>query len=231
MTSRAGSPLGPTASEAPAGSSTTSEHVASKLKPLSAPIGRPEEATASRTAAQAARQMSGEECSTTPPASCQIAMGCLALATSRPASSKIPARALPVPTSTPIYASVMNFDPAFLAQPSHPPPRRARNVAAIALRHQRRMCILRGFVLSSPRESGAAMAKESDSESNRIEDAARAGWLYYIAGNTQDEIASKLGVSRQTAQRLVSLAVSRRLIKVRLDHPIAECLRLADLPK
>jgi len=75
------------------------------------------------------------------------------------------------------------------------------------------------------------MAKESDSESNRIEDAARAGWLYYIAGNTQDEIASKLGVSRQTAQRLVSLAVSRRLIKVRLDHPIAECLRLADLLK
>jgi len=75
------------------------------------------------------------------------------------------------------------------------------------------------------------MAKESDSESNRIEDAARAGWLYYIAGNTQDEIANKLGVSRQTAQRLVSLAVSRRLIKVRLDHPIAECLRLADLLK
>jgi DNA-binding transcriptional regulator LsrR (DeoR family) len=71
------------------------------------------------------------------------------------------------------------------------------------------------------------MAKTPESESNRLDEAARAGWLYYIAGNTQDEIATKLGVSRQTAQRLVSLAVSRRLIKVRLDHPIAHCLQLS----
>jgi DNA-binding transcriptional regulator LsrR (DeoR family) len=71
------------------------------------------------------------------------------------------------------------------------------------------------------------MAKTPEQESNRLDEAARAGWLYYIAGNTQDEIAGKLGVSRQTAQRLVSLAVSRRLIKVRLDHPIAHCLQLA----
>ena len=71
------------------------------------------------------------------------------------------------------------------------------------------------------------MARNSDTESNRLDDAARAGWLYYIAGNTQDEIASKLGVSRQTAQRLVSLAVSEKLIKVRLDHPIGRCLDLS----
>jgi DNA-binding transcriptional regulator LsrR (DeoR family) len=71
------------------------------------------------------------------------------------------------------------------------------------------------------------MARNSDTESSRLDDAARAGWLYYIAGNTQDEIASKLGVSRQTAQRLVSLAVSEKLIKVRLDHPIGRCLDLS----
>jgi len=71
------------------------------------------------------------------------------------------------------------------------------------------------------------MAKKPDSEASRLDEAARAGWLYYIAGNTQDEIAVKLGVSRQTAQRLVSLAVSERLIKVRLDHPIAKCLDLS----
>jgi DNA-binding transcriptional regulator LsrR (DeoR family) len=61
----------------------------------------------------------------------------------------------------------------------------------------------------------------------KLDDAARAGWLYYVAGNTQDEIAQKLGVSRQTAQRLVSMAVTERLIKVRLDHPIARCMELA----
>ncbi len=63
--------------------------------------------------------------------------------------------------------------------------------------------------------------------STRLDDAARAGWLYYVAGNTQDEIAQKLGVSRQTAQRLVAMAMSERLVKVRLDHPIGRCMDLA----
>lgn len=65
------------------------------------------------------------------------------------------------------------------------------------------------------------------SDTTRLDDAARAGWLYYVAGNTQDEIARKLGVSRQSAQRLVAMAVSEKLIKVRLDHPIARCMDLA----
>lgn len=64
-------------------------------------------------------------------------------------------------------------------------------------------------------------------ENARLDDAARAGWLYYVAGNTQDEIARKLGVSRQSAQRLVATAVSEKLIKVRVDHPIARCMDLA----
>lgn len=71
------------------------------------------------------------------------------------------------------------------------------------------------------------MASRIETETTRLDDAARAGWLYYVAGNTQDEIARKLGVSRQSAQRLVSLAVSEKLIKVRLDHPIAKCMELA----
>ena len=67
-----------------------------------------------------------------------------------------------------------------------------------------------------------------DASPARLDDAARAGWLYYVAGNTQDQIAAKLGVSRQSAQRLVSLAVSEGLVKVRIDHPIASCLDLAE---
>jgi DNA-binding transcriptional regulator LsrR (DeoR family) len=72
------------------------------------------------------------------------------------------------------------------------------------------------------------MTRKVEPENDRLDDAARAGWLYYIAGNTQDEIAKKLGVSRQSAQRLVSLSISERLIKVRLDHPLANCLELAN---
>lgn len=57
--------------------------------------------------------------------------------------------------------------------------------------------------------------------------AARAGWLYYVAGYNQEEIANEFGISRQSAQRMVSLSVSEKLIKVRLDHPIASCMKLA----
>lgn len=64
-------------------------------------------------------------------------------------------------------------------------------------------------------------------KTTRLDDAARAGWLYYVAGNTQEEIANKMGISRQSAQRLVSAAITERLIKVRLDHPIARCMELA----
>jgi len=72
------------------------------------------------------------------------------------------------------------------------------------------------------------MAARNDTSANRLDDAARAGWLYYVAGNTQEEIATKMGISRQSAQRLVSLSVSEGLIKVRLDHPIGHCLDLAE---
>jgi DNA-binding transcriptional regulator LsrR (DeoR family) len=66
-----------------------------------------------------------------------------------------------------------------------------------------------------------------DSEKSRLDDAARAGWLYFIAGHTQDEIAKMLQVSRASAQRLVSLCLAERLITFRLEHPIAACMELA----
>lgn len=58
------------------------------------------------------------------------------------------------------------------------------------------------------------------------DEAARAGWLYYVAGMTQDQIANELGVSRQRAQRLVSRAMAEGLIHVRLNHRIGACLDL-----
>jgi DNA-binding transcriptional regulator LsrR (DeoR family) len=67
----------------------------------------------------------------------------------------------------------------------------------------------------------------ADSDKSRLDDAARAGWLYFIAGHTQDEIAKMLQVSRASAQRLVSLCLAERLITFRLEHPIAACMELA----
>src|SRR3981189_652852 len=64
----------------------------------------------------------------------------------------------------------------------------------------------------------------SDNEKSRLDEAARAGWLYFIAGHTQDEIARLLQVSRASAQRLVSLCLAEPLITFRLEHPIAACM-------
>jgi DNA-binding transcriptional regulator LsrR (DeoR family) len=86
-----------------------------------------------------------------------------------------------------------------------------------------RICLCYG----QKRTSADAMPRPRSS-SSRLDDAARAGWLYYIAGRTQDEIAANMGISRQAAQRLVSLAVSERLVRVWMEHPIARCLDLAE---
>ncbi|MGB8623205.1 MAG: sugar-binding domain-containing protein [Paracoccaceae bacterium] len=63
-------------------------------------------------------------------------------------------------------------------------------------------------------------------ESTVEDEAARAGWLYYVGRMTQDQIATELGVSRQRAQRLVSKAMAEGLIHVRLEHRIAGCVAL-----
>jgi DNA-binding transcriptional regulator LsrR (DeoR family) len=64
-------------------------------------------------------------------------------------------------------------------------------------------------------------------DSGRLDEAARAGWLYYIAGKTQDDIARTLNVSRPTAQRLVSLCRAEGLITFRVNHAISDCMSLA----
>jgi DNA-binding transcriptional regulator LsrR (DeoR family) len=67
----------------------------------------------------------------------------------------------------------------------------------------------------------------ADGDNTRLDDAARAGWLYYIAGRTQDDIAQILNISRPAAQRLVSLCRTEGLISFRMNHPIANCIELA----
>ena len=75
----------------------------------------------------------------------------------------------------------------------------------------------------TPRGPARDAARDSDSPQD---DAARAGWLSYVGGLTQDQIATELGISRQRAQRLVSRAMAEGLIHVRLNHRIGACLDL-----
>jgi DNA-binding transcriptional regulator LsrR (DeoR family) len=71
------------------------------------------------------------------------------------------------------------------------------------------------------------MGDSLDPSGKRKDDAAKAAWLYFIGGRTQDDIARQLDLSRQAVQRLVSFAVSEKLIKFRMDHPIASCMAVA----
>ena len=70
------------------------------------------------------------------------------------------------------------------------------------------------------------MSQMPDNDATPQDEAARAGWLYYVGQMTQDQIAREMGISRQRAQRLVSRAVADRLIHVRLEHPVSACLEL-----
>src|SRR5882724_10254525 len=88
-------------------SSTTSEQVASKPRPLTAEGGMAASPIAVRTEAAHADQISADDCSTTLPASCHTVIGCRAVASNVPFPSNTPARALEVPTSTPIKACLI----------------------------------------------------------------------------------------------------------------------------
>ncbi len=70
--------------------------------------------------------------------------------------------------------------------------------------------------------------EQMSNQGRKLEQAAKAAWLSHVAGKTQDEIAGIMGVSRQTAQRLVAQAVAEGLVKIRIDHPFAHCMDLAE---
>ena len=61
------------------------------------------------------------------------------------------------------------------------------------------------------------MASRQDISGNRLDDAARAGWLYYVAGNNQEEIARKLNVHgflSKSAPKFELIAMIRRQLGI-----------------
>jgi DNA-binding transcriptional regulator LsrR (DeoR family) len=64
------------------------------------------------------------------------------------------------------------------------------------------------------------MGSPSQKQEEKLDLAARAAWLYYVAGDTQQEIARKLKISRPAAQRLVAIALERGIVKVQVHHKI-----------
>jgi DNA-binding transcriptional regulator LsrR (DeoR family) len=58
--------------------------------------------------------------------------------------------------------------------------------------------------------------------------AARVAWMYFLEKRTQKEIATALELSRPTINRLIGYATKRGLVTVRFNHPLAECVKLAE---
>ena len=58
--------------------------------------------------------------------------------------------------------------------------------------------------------------------------AARAAWLSFIGGYTQEEIAQKLGLSRVKINRLIAEATEAGLVRVFVEGNDAECVALED---
>jgi DNA-binding transcriptional regulator LsrR (DeoR family) len=58
--------------------------------------------------------------------------------------------------------------------------------------------------------------------------AARVAWMHFLERKTQQEIAASLDLSRPTINRLIAYATKRGLVTVRVNHPLAECVKLAE---
>ncbi|CAI2457136.1 Deoxyribonucleoside regulator [Serratia ficaria] len=69
--------------------------------------------------------------------------------------------------------------------------------------------------------------RQMSKHDRKLDQAARAAWMYYVAGQTQHEIAEALGVSRQVAQRLVACAIDNGLVSVSIAHPVGRSMELA----
>lgn len=70
----------------------------------------------------------------------------------------------------------------------------------------------------------AKQATIAQSETDRLR--ARAVWLYHVEGSTQNDIATKLGISRVMVVRLLADARRRNEVRVTVSAPLAELIEL-----
>lgn len=68
----------------------------------------------------------------------------------------------------------------------------------------------------------------ADTRSTDHDLAVRAAWLYYVHGKGQEEVARALHVSRFKVTRLLAAARDSGIVKITIEHEMAETLALAD---
>ncbi|MNF57809.1 Transcriptional regulator LsrR [compost metagenome] len=63
---------------------------------------------------------------------------------------------------------------------------------------------------------------------NKNELMAKVAWLYFVGNKTQQEIAHLLNISRPTINRMIASASDSGLVQVRINHPIRQCMDVAE---
>jgi DNA-binding transcriptional regulator LsrR (DeoR family) len=76
------------------------------------------------------------------------------------------------------------------------------------------------------KKSGDDMTKSVERRDSDESLAIRAAWLHYVAGQTQADVASRLGVSGLKAHRLIMRANQSGAVKFTIDGDVAECVVL-----
>jgi DNA-binding transcriptional regulator LsrR (DeoR family) len=75
------------------------------------------------------------------------------------------------------------------------------------------------------------MGAWSPKQEEKLDMAARVAWHYYVDGQTQNDIAKELRISRPTVQRMIAVALDRGIVTVRVHHKIGECVEMARVLK
>ena len=64
--------------------------------------------------------------------------------------------------------------------------------------------------------------------SGDLEQIVRAAWLYHVAGNTQEQTADLLGISRVKVNRLLAEARESGIVKISIEHRFARMAEVED---
>jgi DNA-binding transcriptional regulator LsrR (DeoR family) len=78
----------------------------------------------------------------------------------------------------------------------------------------------------NPRETISSGERLAVSSTDSDDIKARAAWLYYMEGLTQDQVAKILGLTRTRVLRMLAAAREDGTVQIRVTSPIARCARL-----
>ncbi|WP_218142565.1 sugar-binding transcriptional regulator [Tranquillimonas rosea] len=72
------------------------------------------------------------------------------------------------------------------------------------------------------------MQQPDHDSSGSLDERARVGWYYFVAGLTQKDIADRLGITRLKVNKIIGQIRAEGLVTVELDMPLLECRVMAE---